>query len=85
MSKSCVYKAGYDCGFTMSNATNCHFSLFSSQERMREWYAGYCDGCKDRNMGRPRACEMDAPLKDAAGVTSVAESFRRHVGGNDNG
>ena len=34
------FQAGYDCGKNGPNNANCNFSIFSSQERTREWESG---------------------------------------------
>lgn len=38
------YKMGYDAGKNGPNKTNCHFSLFATQEQSDEWSAGNRDG-----------------------------------------
>ena len=34
------YQAGYDCGKNGANTKNCHFTLFSSPDKMAEWERG---------------------------------------------
>lgn len=41
-----IYDAGFDAGRNGSNATNTHFSYFSTKEKMEEWSRGKADGEK---------------------------------------
>jgi len=34
------YKAGFDCGLNGPNKNNCHFSFFTTHEKMKEWEKG---------------------------------------------
>ena len=34
------FEAGKDCAINGANTTNCHFSIFSTPERTRQWEAG---------------------------------------------
>lgn len=38
-----AYDAGYDCEKNGANTTNCHFSIFSSKEKMEAWEEGKKD------------------------------------------
>lgn len=42
------YRMGRDCAKNGPNETNCHFSLFSSHEKMKEWERGKRDEEKGR-------------------------------------
>ena len=44
------YRAGFDCGINGANEENCHFSLFSTPERTKEWEKGKKDA---EAIGRP--------------------------------
>jgi hypothetical protein len=46
------YQCGYDAGRNGPNTDNCHFAIFSTPSRMKEWERGKRDG------------EMDAKRKD---------------------
>ncbi len=48
------YKMGVDRALNGANTTNCHWSLFSSPERTKEWERGEADGKKER-----RSCTGD--------------------------
>ncbi len=41
--KSKEYLAGYDSGIHGANEINCHFSLFSTPEKTKEWEKGRKD------------------------------------------
>lgn len=41
------YAMGYDCGQNGPNTTNCHFGLFSTPERTRQWEQGKRDAERD--------------------------------------
>jgi hypothetical protein len=56
--QSASYRSGYDCGFTLANEHNAHFTFFGTHDSASEWQAGYGDGCADRYAGRDRACEF---------------------------
>ena len=34
------FQMGYECEMSGANTTNCHFSIFSTKERMQAWEAG---------------------------------------------
>lgn len=38
-----AYRRGYNCGLNGANTENCHFSIFSSLEKMKEWERGKAD------------------------------------------
>ncbi len=38
--KEYAYEMGKDCVLHGANTTNCHFSLFASEELMKEWERG---------------------------------------------
>ncbi len=42
------YAYGYDAGRNGANTENCHFTIFSSPERTKEWERGNNDGSYDR-------------------------------------
>lgn len=42
------YLAGYDAGLNGPNEVNCHFGLFSTLERTKEWERGNKDGLGDK-------------------------------------
>lgn len=42
--KSKAYLMGFDCAMNGANTTNCHFSIFSSEQNTREWEQGKQDG-----------------------------------------
>jgi len=50
MNKSKEYQAGYDAAINGPNTTNCHFSLFSTPEKTKEWERGKKDGEKKRKI-----------------------------------
>jgi len=35
-----AYHAGYDAGMNGANTTNCHFAIFSTPEKAKEWERG---------------------------------------------
>ncbi|MBN4061708.1 hypothetical protein JYU20_00740 [Bacteroidales bacterium AH-315-I05] len=41
MKQTYEYRMGIDAAKNGSNTTNCHLSLFSTPEKMREWQKGY--------------------------------------------
>jgi len=43
-----AYDHGYDCGLNGANLTNCHFSIFQSQDNTAAWNEGKKDGEEDR-------------------------------------
>lgn len=44
-----AYKAGYDYGYTgIASTTNCHFSFFSSDEKLKSWERGKKEGERDK-------------------------------------
>ncbi|HUS02948.1 MAG TPA: hypothetical protein VMY77_14520 [Chitinophagaceae bacterium] len=47
--KSHEYKMGYDCGLHGANTTNCHFSLFATPARLKEWESGKAAGENKKN------------------------------------
>jgi len=44
------YKMGYDCELNGANEINCHFSIFSTEEKMHEWEHGKIDARKKMNL-----------------------------------
>jgi hypothetical protein len=38
-----TYDAGYDCEKNGANTINCHYSIFSSKEKMEAWEKGKRD------------------------------------------
>jgi len=43
------YDAGKDCAMNGPDTANCHFSLFSTPERMAEWEAGKRAGDQEKD------------------------------------
>jgi hypothetical protein len=39
-----AYNAGYDASVYGANTTNCHFSIFSTHEKMKAWERGTAAG-----------------------------------------
>lgn len=44
--KSESYKAGFDCGLNGADLKNCNWSLFGTDEKLKEWEQGKADGLK---------------------------------------
>ena len=42
------YEHGFDAGMNGANMVNCHFAIFNSLERTREWERGNADGSHKR-------------------------------------
>ena len=45
-----AYDMGYDCGRRGASDQNCHFSIFSSHEKMKAWE----EGKKDAEANKPK-------------------------------
>lgn len=43
-----AYRMGYDAGMNGANETNCHFSIFATPERTKQWERGNADGSRAR-------------------------------------
>ena len=43
-SKDYAYEMGFDSSINGANTTNCHFSIFASDENKKSWEAGVKDG-----------------------------------------
>ena len=41
-----AYRRGYDCGVNGANMENCHFAIFSTHKKMKEWERGKADADK---------------------------------------
>lgn len=50
-SKDYAYKMGIDCAKNGATQKNCHFSIFSTEEKMREWERGKKDGEHEKPKG----------------------------------
>ena len=46
-----AYDHGYDCGKNGANATNCHFSIFSSPKNTQAWERGKAAAEKEKGGG----------------------------------
>ncbi len=46
-----AYDMGYDAAQQGANAVNCHYTIFCSQERTREWERGHAAGAKAKAEG----------------------------------
>lgn len=42
------WKMGYDAGFHEPTTENCHFGLFSTPEKTKEWEMGNAQGKEDK-------------------------------------
>ncbi len=47
--KSEAYLAGYNCGYTKPDTTNCHCKYFATRLSMEEWSSGKKEGEKDKS------------------------------------
>lgn len=55
MEKDYPYKMGFDCGKKGANTKNCHFSIFSTPEKTKEWERGKADSEKKRRSSTSNA------------------------------
>lgn len=47
--KDYYYRAGYDCGMNGASEKNCHFSLFSTKDKMQSWERGKSQAIVDKS------------------------------------
>ena len=47
-----TYASGYNCGKNGANTNNCHFALFSSPEKTKEWERGKKDAEEEKIMSK---------------------------------
>lgn len=59
------YVFGYDCGLKGANTYNCHFSIFSSRERTKEWERGKRDGERARTTAVRTSLPDNSPAKSS--------------------
>ena len=53
LDESEAYRRGYDCGVNGANTENCHFAIFSTHKKMKEWERGKADADKHGNRQTP--------------------------------
>jgi len=54
MKDTIEYKMGYDSVINKPNTKNCHFSLFSTHEKMKRWEKGVQDAKKTKVKTNPK-------------------------------